>query len=87
MSKNALYTGTGIVINFNTCEGTPGYGATSCNQFTSAWGASQGFKSLHAGGANFALCDGSIRFISETIDMVTYQALGDRRDGQPIGTF
>ncbi len=87
MSTNALYTGTGIAINYNTCEGTPGYGATACNRHVGAWGASQGFKSLHAGGANFTLCDGSIRFISEMIDMVTYQALGDRRSGHSIGMY
>jgi hypothetical protein len=33
------------------------------------------------------LCDGSARFISETIDYRTYQRLGDRRDGQVVGEF
>jgi len=80
---NSNYTGTGIAINFNTCEGTPGTGS-GCNQFTGQWGASQGFKSSHAGGALFTLCDGSVRFLEETIDMVAYQALGDRRDGTVV---
>ena len=78
---NAYYTGTGSAINFNTCEGEPGAGS-GCNQFSGQWGASQGFKSKHSGGATFALCDGSVTFLTETIDMVLYQALGDRRDGQ-----
>ena len=86
MAENALYTGTGIQINFNTCEGEPGSGS-GCNQYTGQWGASQGFKSVHVGGAHFLLCDGSVHFLSENIDMVTYQALGERRDGRPIGEF
>ncbi len=86
MAFNALYTGTGIAINFNTCPGTPGAGS-GCNQHIGQWGASQGFKSTHPGGAQFVLCDGSVRFLPETLDMVTYQKLGDRRDGQTVGEF
>jgi len=86
MGINSVYTGTGVAINFNTCEGEPGTGS-GCNQHTGQWGASQGFKSRHPGGAMFLLCDGSVHFLSETLDMVTYQALGDRRDGQVVGEF
>ncbi|WP_262025006.1 DUF1559 domain-containing protein [Blastopirellula sp. J2-11] len=86
LAANSLYTGTGIAINFNTCEGTPGSG-TGCNQHVNQWGASQGFKSIHPGGCNFVFCDGSVHFVSETIDMVNYQRLGDRRDGQPLTEF
>ncbi|MFH1922281.1 MAG: DUF1559 domain-containing protein [Planctomycetota bacterium] len=86
LSFNALYTGTGIPINFPTCEGEQPYGPP-CNLYRGAWGASQGFKSRHPGGCQFALGDGSARFISETVDMVTYQKLGDRWDAQPLGAF
>jgi prepilin-type N-terminal cleavage/methylation domain-containing protein/prepilin-type processing-associated H-X9-DG protein len=43
-----------------------------------------GFKSRHPSGANFALADGSVRFISQTIDHQTYQYLGCRNDGQVV---
>lgn len=39
------------------------------------------FGSAHAGGINFALCDGSVRMISYTVDLTTYDRLGNRRDG------
>ncbi|MCA9119178.1 MAG: DUF1559 domain-containing protein [Planctomycetaceae bacterium] len=45
---------------------------------------SSGFRSSHPGGAQFVLCDGSVQFLSETIDYLMYQRLGDRRDGEPV---
>lgn len=44
-------------------------------------------RSLHPGGVNAALGDASVRFISETIDLVTFQRLGHRADGQVLGNF
>ena len=39
------------------------------------------YWSAHAGGANFALCDGSVRYISYSIDEATFLALGSARGG------
>jgi prepilin-type N-terminal cleavage/methylation domain-containing protein/prepilin-type processing-associated H-X9-DG protein len=89
-NPNALWTGTTAPINFNTCPGEGGNSANglpiNCNSYR-VWMTSQGFKSRHTGGAQFALCDGSVRFLSENIDYMTYQRLGDRRDGQVLGEF
>lgn len=41
-----------------------------------------GFDSHHPGGANFAMGDGSVRFISQTMDMQAYQMYGNRADGK-----
>jgi|CXWL01.1.fsa_nt_gi prepilin-type N-terminal cleavage/methylation domain-containing protein/prepilin-type processing-associated H-X9-DG protein len=41
-----------------------------------------GFSSDHPGGGNFAFGDGSIRYITDTINMQVYQQLGHRADGQ-----
>jgi prepilin-type N-terminal cleavage/methylation domain-containing protein/prepilin-type processing-associated H-X9-DG protein len=45
------------------------------------WNVSAGFKSNHSGGANFAFADGSVHFISQGIDQLTYIKLGVRFDG------
>ncbi|MFH1920467.1 MAG: DUF1559 domain-containing protein [Planctomycetota bacterium] len=44
-------------------------------------------RSRHPGGANHSLTDASVRFISETIDFDTYQSLGSRNEGNPVGDF
>jgi hypothetical protein len=40
--------------------------------------------SWHDGGAFFAFADGSVHFITESVDIVTYTQLGTRNDGQAI---
>jgi hypothetical protein len=59
---------------------------------------SWGYSSQHPGGALFAMCDGAVRFVAETIESRigsvndsstwgTYQKLGVRNDGQVVGDF
>ena len=42
------------------------------------------FRSMHPGGGNFAMCDGSVKFIKSTINMATYQGLSTRSNGEII---
>jgi prepilin-type N-terminal cleavage/methylation domain-containing protein/prepilin-type processing-associated H-X9-DG protein len=87
--SESLWFSTTPPINFPTCpgeNGVPSSGGTGCNS-VSNWNTSMGFKSLHTGGAQFLLCDGSVRFISQNISMLTYEMLGDRWDGNPVGSF
>ncbi len=86
MHIDSMWFATTAPINYPTCPGEPGYQLSSCNDEVH-WGAAQGFKSRHPGGAQFVYCDGSVQFLSDDIDYNTYQQLGDRRDGQVIGTY
>jgi prepilin-type processing-associated H-X9-DG protein len=47
----------------------------------------QGMGSKHPGGMNVAFCDGSVRFLSETIDPQTLERLITIDDGNPVGSF
>jgi prepilin-type N-terminal cleavage/methylation domain-containing protein/prepilin-type processing-associated H-X9-DG protein len=44
-----------------------------------------GFSSYHPGGSNFALGDGSVRFLKSSINPKVFHALGNRADGEMIG--
>jgi prepilin-type N-terminal cleavage/methylation domain-containing protein/prepilin-type processing-associated H-X9-DG protein len=44
-------------------------------------------RSRHTGGVNAALCDGSVRFISNNIDLATWQGLGTMNGGEVLGEF
>lgn len=87
-STAALWASTtgpiNYAINVAGCPGNPS--TTGCNDRTSR-ATAIAFKSHHVGGAHFVLGDGSVRFISQNIDYVNFQRLGDRMDGQPLGEF
>ncbi len=51
------------------------------------WGPSWSNASDHPGGLQMALCDGSVRFLSENINVLTYRYLRDRNDGHSIGQY
>ncbi len=57
---------------------TPGYGTAYYNQ---------SFASHHEGGAQFLLVDGSVRFISENLDLWTLSYLGTKGGNDVVGEF
>ncbi len=43
-------------------------------------------SSFHPGGCNFTFADGSVRFIKDSVNMLTYQALGTRNGGEVVSS-
>jgi prepilin-type N-terminal cleavage/methylation domain-containing protein/prepilin-type processing-associated H-X9-DG protein len=48
------------------------------------WNEVRGFKSMHPGGAQFAMADGSVQFINEGIDHNIYRGLSTRDGGEVV---
>ena len=68
--------------------GSPGATGLSATTFTTTYEYPRinAFGSLHPGGANFAMVDGSVRFIKQSIAMPTYHGLGTRAGGEVISS-
>jgi len=60
--------------------------AAGCSGGEGNWATGLGFKSRHASGANFAFGDGAVRFVTDSINMDTFQRLGHRIDGRPVSS-
>jgi len=73
---------TQIPINYDSCAvDLAAAGGNGCKARCN-WNTEVGFKSRHPGGAQFVFGDGSVHFLSESIDHWTHQYLGDKQDGR-----
>jgi prepilin-type N-terminal cleavage/methylation domain-containing protein/prepilin-type processing-associated H-X9-DG protein len=71
------FASTNVPLNYKTpANATQSY--ANVNLRMSAFGSG------HTGGANFVLADGSTRFVAQTVDMVTYQAVSTRGTGEVV---
>jgi prepilin-type processing-associated H-X9-DG protein len=48
------------------------------------WFETRGYKSLHPGGSQFVMADGSVQFINESIDSNIYRGLATRDGGEVV---
>jgi hypothetical protein len=44
-------------------------------------------RSRHAGGVSVALCDGTVRFVTNTVNLATWQGLGTMNGQESLGDF
>ena len=66
----------------------PSAGGSCCPGGAHDWG--RGImppRSAHTGGVNAVFGDGSVRFLRDGIDLLTFQRLGNARDGMPVSNF
>lgn len=54
------------------------------NQIISRWYEARGYKSYHAGGAQFVMGDGSVHYLPENIDSLVYRGLATRNVGESV---
>ena len=69
LNQNPISESLIDAASWTTCSGVAGDRASN-------------FSSEHPGGGNFGFVDGSVHFLSETIDMTTYQGLSSRAGGE-----
>lgn len=80
---NGCTFGTTVPINWQTNLQAPvAFGTNVWNCRFSY--ASKGAKSLHAGGVNMLMGDGSVRFVKSSISLPTYCAIGSRNGGEVV---
>ncbi len=71
---------SGMSVPINTMEQDDGQHSGSLQ----LWAITSGYKSLHSGGALFVIGDGSVHFLSESIDHKLYAELGTRSGGEVV---
>ena len=54
------------------------------DQVETLWYELRGFRSLHPGGAQFALADGSVQFVQESVDHKVYRAMATRSGAEAV---
>nr|WP_044185002.1 DUF1559 domain-containing protein [Pirellula staleyi] len=77
---------TTIADQVYLCKSTTWKGAP-CTSITSSDTQRNFLRSYHPAGAQVALIDGSTRFISNTINITTYRALGTINGGETLGEY
>jgi prepilin-type N-terminal cleavage/methylation domain-containing protein/prepilin-type processing-associated H-X9-DG protein len=76
--SNAAVGTCAIPLNNGLAQGQPGFGNPG------DWPDLYSFRSKHTQGANFAMADGSVRYIPENIDISIYRGLASYNGGEVV---
>lgn len=79
----AWILGKSYSTTFSTYD-TPNPAHSDVYQLAYGWFAA---RSFHPGGVNVALGDGSVRFVTDTVDRTTWNNLGSVSDGNVLGQY
>jgi prepilin-type processing-associated H-X9-DG protein len=74
-NQNAAVATCAIPLNYKK-------GIDKLESFAGSWQRNYSFYSLHPSGANFAMCDASVRFVPDNIDLNIYRALATTEGGE-----
>jgi prepilin-type N-terminal cleavage/methylation domain-containing protein/prepilin-type processing-associated H-X9-DG protein len=88
---NGATAGTTLPPNLSTAGSPTTLSGCTASFGTTVWAcrfsyANKGFKSKHPGGINVGLCDGSVRFIKNSINRATFAALGSKNGGEVVSS-
>ena len=83
-TRNAPVGGTTIPLNTMAGEEIHWNDNVDPHSYAPTHSPACGFKSRHSGGANFCMGDGSIQFVSESINYRLYNELGTRAGDEPV---
>jgi prepilin-type N-terminal cleavage/methylation domain-containing protein/prepilin-type processing-associated H-X9-DG protein len=77
------------LVTHTYCNSNPPNPPANCPGTTANGGAVRAFaaRSRHTGGVNVALCDGSCRFVTNSIDATTWLYLGTSQGGEVLGNY
>lgn len=84
---NLVKQGPQLFINYVGASTGPAANAVGAGCASDLEWATRGFNSPHVGVGVFALCDGSVKTISESVNLRVYQALGSRAGGEVVGEY
>jgi prepilin-type N-terminal cleavage/methylation domain-containing protein len=83
LTNSAMFTDNWQGVITGLKPNSPSINMSSDTAYTTNGGAS----SYHVGGVHALRCDGSVMFVSNNIDFATYNYLGNKADGNVIGSY